>query len=72
VASVLDSDSFSTSMMSRLLVRPLSIVAMPVFIYMIPNLVHHRCSKHLKIGIHLVHEKVALDQVHMLCAPSSH
>ena len=41
-------------------------------VYMTVNPVHHRRTKHIKIDIHFVREKVALGQVRVLHVPSSH
>ena len=41
-------------------------------VYMTANLVHHRPTKHIKIDIHFVREKVALGEIRVLHAPSSH
>jgi hypothetical protein len=41
-------------------------------VYMTANPVHHRCTKHIKIDIHFVCEKVSLGQVQALHVPSSH
>ncbi|XP_039815164.1 uncharacterized mitochondrial protein AtMg00810-like [Panicum virgatum] len=41
-------------------------------VYMAANPVHHCRTKHIEIDIHFVREKVALGQVRVLHAPSSH
>jgi hypothetical protein len=41
-------------------------------IYMMSNPVQHCRTKHIKINIHFVREKVALGQVRVLHVPSSH
>ena len=41
-------------------------------VYMTANPVHHRRTKHIKIDIHFVREKVALGEIRVLHAPSSH
>jgi hypothetical protein len=40
-------------------------------IYMASNPVQHRRTKHIEIDIHLVREKVALGEVHVLHVPTS-
>lgn len=41
-------------------------------IYMSSNPVQHRRTKHIKVNIHFIREKVALGQVQVLHVPSSH
>jgi hypothetical protein len=40
-------------------------------VYMSSNPVQHRCTKHIEIDIHFVHEKVALGQVQVLHVPTT-
>ena len=41
-------------------------------VYMTTNPVHHRQTKHIKIDIHFICEKVALGEARVLHVPSSH
>jgi hypothetical protein len=41
-------------------------------VYMTANPVHHKRTKHIKIDIHFVREKVALGEIRVLHVPSSH
>jgi len=41
-------------------------------VYMTANPVHHRCTKHIEIDIHFLHEKVVLGHVRVHHVLSSH
>jgi hypothetical protein len=40
-------------------------------VYMMANLMHHCCTKHIEIDIHFAHKKVVLDQIQVLHVSSS-